>query len=81
MISFLWKEFLMATRKTSVEVNEDLLAAVQRTLSTSTIKETIEEAFNEVLRAEARRQEVEALATMDGMDLADPEVMAGAWRR
>ena len=71
----------MAMRKTSVEVNEELLAAVQRTLSTSTIKETIEEAFKEVLRAEARRQEVEVLATMDGMDLSDPEVMSGAWRR
>ena len=81
MLSYLSEELLMAMRKTSVEVNEDLLAAVQRTLSTTTIKETIEEAFNEVLRAEARRQEVEALATMDGMDLADPDVMAGAWRR
>lgn len=70
----------MSTRKTSVEINEDLLAAVQRILATATIKDTIEEAFREVLRAEARREEVEALTTMDGLDLADPEVMAGAWR-
>jgi len=70
----------MSTRKTSVEINEDLLAAVQRVLATATIKDTIEEAFREVLRAEARREEVEALTTMDGLDLADPEVMAGAWR-
>lgn len=27
-----------------------------------------------------RRQEVEALSTMRGMDLADPEVMERAWR-
>jgi Arc/MetJ family transcription regulator len=70
----------MSSRKTSVEINEDLLSAVQRVLATSTIKETIEEAFREVLRAEARREEVEALSTMKGLDLADPEVMAGAWR-
>ena len=70
----------MSTRKTSVEINENLLSAVQRVLATTTIKDTIEEAFREVLRAEARREEVEALATMDGLDLADPEVMAGAWR-
>lgn len=70
----------MSTRKTSVEINEDLLSAVQRVLATTTIKDTIEEAFREVLRAEARKEEVEALATMDGLDLADPEVMAGAWR-
>lgn len=27
-----------------------------------------------------RREEVEALSTMRGMDLADPVVMSGAWR-
>jgi Arc/MetJ family transcription regulator len=70
----------MSTRKTSVEINEELLTAVQRVLSTATLKDTIEQAFQEVLKAEARRQEVEALATMRGMDLADEEVMAGAWR-
>ncbi len=69
----------MSTRKTSVEINESLLSAVQRVLATTTIKDTIEEAFREVLRAEARREEVEALRNMQGMDLADPEVMAGAW--
>jgi Arc/MetJ family transcription regulator len=70
----------MSTRKTSVEIDQQLLEAVQQALSTVTLRETIEEAFREVLRAEARREEVEALSTMRGMDLADPEVMAGAWR-
>jgi Arc/MetJ family transcription regulator len=70
----------MSVRKTSVEINEELLAAVQQVLSTATLKETIEEAFREVLRVEARREEVEALSTMRGLDLADPEVMSKAWR-
>jgi Arc/MetJ family transcription regulator len=70
----------MSVRKTSVEINEDLLTAVQRVLSTATLKETIEQAFREVLRAEARREEVEALSTMHGMDLSDEKVMSGAWR-
>ena len=70
----------MSVRKTSVEINEELLTAVQRLLSTTTIRETIEEAFREVLRAEARREEIEALSTMRGMDLADPDVMSRAWR-
>ncbi|HEY2289255.1 MAG TPA: hypothetical protein VGM86_01015 [Thermoanaerobaculia bacterium] len=70
----------MAVRKTSVEINEELLSAVQEVLSTATLKETIEEAFREVLRAETRREEVEALSTMRGMDLADPDVMSRAWR-
>jgi Arc/MetJ family transcription regulator len=70
----------MSIRKTSVEINEELLSAVQRILATATIKETIEESFREVLRVEARREEIEALATMQGSDIADPEVMARAWR-
>lgn len=70
----------MSVRKTSVEINEDLLSAVQRVLSTATLKETIEQAFREVLRAEARREEVEALSTMRGMDLSDEKVMSRAWR-
>jgi Arc/MetJ family transcription regulator len=70
----------MSVRKTSVGIDEELLTAVQRVLSTATIKDTIEEAFREVLRAEARREEVAALTTMRGMDLADPSVMSGAWR-
>lgn len=70
----------MSVRKTSVEINEELLGAVQRLLSTVTIKDTIEEAFREVLRVEARREEIEALSSMRGMDLADPDVMSGAWR-
>ena len=71
----------MATRKTSVEINEELLESVRRILATSTVKETVERAFQEIVRREARREEVESLRTMRGMDLNDPEVMAGAWRK
>ena len=71
----------MTTRKTSVEIDTTLLSKVQDVLKTSTIRDTVEEAFLEVLRARARREEVEALASMKGTDLADPDVMSGAWRR
>lgn len=70
----------MSTRKTSVEIDEDLLREAKRILDTRTVKDTVEQAFREVLRVEARRQEVEALAEMKGLELSDPEVMAGAWR-
>ncbi len=69
------------TRKTSVTINEELLAEAQRILATRTVRETVEEAFREVVRAAARREEVSALAAKEGMDLADPDVMAGAWRQ
>lgn len=70
----------MALRKTSVEINEELLEAVRHILATKTVKETVEMAFLEVMRAQARREEAQALATMKGMDLDKPEVMQGAWR-
>jgi len=70
----------MGTRKTSVEIDEELLDAARRVLETATVKDTIEAALREVARVEARRLEVEALSRMNGLDLADPQIMAGAWR-
>jgi Arc/MetJ family transcription regulator len=70
----------MGTRKTSVEIDEELLEAARKILETTTVKDTVEEAFREVARVEARRREVEALTSMEELDLADPEIMAGAWR-
>jgi Arc/MetJ family transcription regulator len=70
----------MHSRKTTVEIDEQLLEAAQRILSTRTIRETIDAAFRELVRAQARRDEVSALTTMEGLDLANPEIMAGAWR-
>lgn len=71
----------VGTRKTSVEINEELLGQAQAALKTTTVRETVEGALLEVVRSRARREEVEALSSMQGMDLADPAVMAGAWRR
>ena len=34
---------------------------------------------DDFVRQEARREEVEALTAMRGMDLEDPAVMVGAW--
>jgi Arc/MetJ family transcription regulator len=68
------------TRKTSVEIDEKLLSGVQSVLHTRTIRETIDEAFREILRIEARKAEIEALTRMDTLDLADPAIMSKAWR-
>jgi Arc/MetJ family transcription regulator len=70
----------MSVRKTSVEVDGELVAAVQRVLSTATLNETVEGALREVLRVQARHDEVQALTTMNGMDLMDEDVMSRAWR-
>ena len=73
-------DIISAMRKTSVEVDDRLLGQVRDLLGTSSIKETIDGALREVVRAEARRREIRALAVMDGLDLADEKVMARAWR-
>ena len=70
----------MATRKTSLEIDEALYARARDALGTATLRETVEEAFLEVLRERARRQEVDALSAMRGMDLDDERVMKKAWR-
>lgn len=67
-------------RKTSVDIDEDLVKRARSVLGTSSIKATIDAALREVLRAEARRQEIMALSRMEGLDLAKKDVMAKAWR-
>ncbi len=67
-------------RKTTVEIDDQLIARVRVLLGTSSIKETIHRALLEVERGEARRQEIKALVEMDGLDLRDEEVMGSAWR-
>ena len=66
--------------KTSVDIDKDLLEQARNLLGTSSIKETIHCALREVVRAEARRQEVAALAAVNGFDLADRGVMKNPWR-
>jgi len=67
-------------RKTSVVIDDALIARVRVLLGTSSIRETIDKALREVERREARRQEIRALIEMDGLDLRDPAVMSRAWR-
>ena len=67
-------------RKTTVAIDENLLEQARRVLGTSSLEETIDGALREVLRGDARRQEIKALAEMDGLDLANKDVIAKAWR-
>lgn len=67
-------------RKTTVEIDDRLIAEAKRVLGTSSIKDTIDGALREVVQKEARQQEIRGLTTMDCLDLADESVMAKAWR-
>jgi Arc/MetJ family transcription regulator len=66
--------------KRLIDVDDCLLAQARATLGTSTMKETVNQALTEVVRAELRRRHAERLAAGDGIDLGRDEVMAQAWR-
>ena len=63
-----------------MEIDDRLIAEARRILGTASIEETIARALLEVVRKEARRQEVRALVAMGELDLANENVMAKAWR-
>lgn len=67
-------------RKTSVDIDEHLIEQAKVLLGTVSIKETIDSALREIVRMDVRRQEIVALAEMDGLDLSDAKIMAKAWR-
>ena len=70
----------MSVRKTTLTIDEDVVAQVRAILGTEGIKETVDAALREILVAEARRRDSERMRAMRGLDLDDPEVMARAWR-
>lgn len=47
----------MAVRKTTLEIDEEVLAEVQGILGTTGIKDTVDEAFRRVRRREARERQ------------------------
>ena len=66
--------------KTTLEVDEELVARAGAILGTRGLKATVRRALEEVVAREARRRFAERLLTMEGLDLDNPEVMAEAWR-
>lgn len=66
--------------KTALRLDEELLAQARDLLGTRTTTETVHAALAEVVARRARERLFERLRAQDGIDLADDEVMAGAWR-
>jgi Arc/MetJ family transcription regulator len=67
-------------RKTTLDVDDDLVNQAARVLGTSGLKATVDRALREVIAREAREQLIEQLKVMDGLDLDKPDVMDRAWR-
>ena len=69
------------SRRTTIEMDEDLLAAAQAALGTRGLKETVDRALSEVVRASRRRALADRLASGAGLDLdAETTTAARRWR-
>lgn len=66
--------------KRLVDIDDELLAEATDILGAATMKEAVNRALEEVVLATRRRQHADRLSAMRGLDLDDPDVMAGAWR-
>ena len=73
-------DILADMRKTTLTIDDDLVRRAADVLGTGGLKATVDAALQEVVAADARRRFVERLRAMRGLDLDQPEVMAGAWR-
>jgi len=68
------------TRLTTLAIDERKYAEVKAVLGTSTLRDTVDRSFDEVLVRAARARSVERLRNMDGLDLDKRSVMEKAWR-
>ena len=69
-------------RKTTIEVDDDLLSRAQEVLGTSRLKDTVDRALEEVVRSARKRALMERVRGGEGWDIHKPEVVASArrWR-
>ncbi len=58
----------MAIRRTTIEIDEELLANAQNVLGTTGLKDTVDAALDEVVRAHLRRRLIERIKTGKGID-------------
>jgi Arc/MetJ family transcription regulator len=66
--------------KRLIDVDDEKLAAVRRELGTSTLKETVDAAFDEVLAlVERRRELIGEIEGIDFSELADDDVRRARW--
>lgn len=73
-------DILARMGKRLVDIDDELLAKATEVLGASTMKDAVNRSLEEVVLAARRRRHADRLARMHHLDLADPEVMAGAWR-
>ncbi|MEV5554180.1 type II toxin-antitoxin system VapB family antitoxin [Nonomuraea wenchangensis] len=65
--------------RTVIDIDKELLEVAQHELGTSTMKETVNAALQEIAGRAKRREAFEYLCSRDNTDLLDPEFMKQAW--
>jgi len=72
----------ISMRRTSLVIDEEQLTRAQRVLGTTGVKDTIDRALEEILRADLRRRLAERVRTGEGIDRGE-EVLAESrrWKR
>jgi Arc/MetJ family transcription regulator len=66
--------------KKLIDIDEDTLAQATQILGADTMKDTVNRALLEVVLLAERRTHADRLASMQGLDLDNDHIMAGAWR-
>jgi len=65
--------------KRLIDVDDEKLEAVRTLLGTTTLKATVDEAFDEVLALDGRRRALLAERGVDPAELADPGARQATW--
>jgi Arc/MetJ family transcription regulator len=66
-----------SVRRTTLEIDEDMLSQVREILGTKGVKDTVDEALREVLRRAAGERLMAWYE--ENEDLRNPEIMSRAW--
>lgn len=64
-------------RRTTLEIDDDMLSQAREILGTKGVKDTVDEALREIVRREAGRRLIEWYK--ENEDLHNPEIMERAW--
>jgi Arc/MetJ family transcription regulator len=66
-------------RRTTLDIDEDMLSRAREILGTRGVKDTVDEALREIVRIEAGRRLIAWLK--ENEDLQNPAIMERAWPR
>jgi Arc/MetJ family transcription regulator len=66
--------------KTTIALDEELVARAAAALGTRGLKATVQRALEEAIAHQLRLEFIDQVSAMDGLDLDKPEVIEKAWR-